>query len=119
MGDLFNKQDEFTDDMCDMIAHLRQVGVKKSLREVFRTEEQENIYRKIGASALPPSVHSDHEYGLAGDLIICDLYGVPSSDFNYLLPYAVFWESLRPGNYWGGRWKHPYDCCHFGRRHDK
>jgi hypothetical protein len=119
MGELFDKQDEFSDDLCDLIAHIRQVGRKKSLREVYRTEEQENIYRKTGASALPPGHPSDHEFGLAGDLFICDEDGVPSDDFNYLLPFAVFWESLRPGNYWGGRWKNPYDPQHFGRRHDK
>ncbi len=118
---LYDQQWLFAQDLAKLITFTAAAGWSLSLRELGRTKYQEDHYRALGYSALPPGVPSDHEMYLAIDMYFRDPYGVvytdPSKqDFSNLKKFGDFWKSLRFDNYWGGDWKKPFDPYHFGNR---
>lgn len=118
---LFDQQWLFDQDLAKLITFTAATGWSLSLRELGRTKYQEDFYRKMGFSKLPPNKASDHEYFLAVDIYFRSPLGIVYTDpkkqnFDDLKKFGSFWKSLRKDNYWGGDWKDPFDPYHFGNR---
>jgi len=102
-------QAEFVVDYCKLIAWMNAHGYRVRDGEAYRTEYQQKEYVRTGRSKTMLSRHRDR---LARDFEI-DIefpdgsivwFGNLTLDqaYNALKPAGEYWESLHPGNVWGG-----------------
>lgn len=108
---LSDEQAEFLLDACKLIQYATERGWTVTGGELFRTQEQQEIYFKQGKSK---TMQSNHLRRLAIDLnFLRD--GQPVWDKVALSELGSFWESLHPKNRWGGNFKSLPDVPHFER----
>ena len=114
---IMNDQIIFLQDVCRLVQFAVQNGFMITGGELFRTQEQQDIYVKTGKSKTMNSMHLKR---CAIDLNFFKMIGnVPTliilkSDLQILGDY---WVSLdRDKNQWGGNWKNFLDCPHFERK---
>ena len=110
---LSGEQNAFLLDVAKLIEfiHNRDGGVLVTGGELFRTQEQEELYVKSGKSK---TLYSNHLRRLAVDLNFI-FNGILVNDTEALRPYGEFWESLSPENRWGGNFTTISDADHFER----
>jgi len=108
---LSDEQAQFLLDACKLIEYATERGWTVTGGELFRTQEQQEIYFKQGKSK---TMQSNHLRRLAIDLnFLRD--GKPVWDKAALSELGSFWESLYPKNRWGGNFKSLPDVPHFER----
>lgn len=105
---LQQKQAIFAQHVALLILHVDAIGLTCSLGELYRTQEQADIYVKEG-KGIKDSLHCKK---LALDLQLFNSSGHFLQDFKDYEPLGKFWESLHPSNRWGGNFKR-VDCVHF------
>lgn len=98
-------------DVIKLLQFAIGLGFEVTFGEAFRTPEQQKIYFDTGRSK---TMESDHLKRRAIDLNFF-LNGVLCYDREKLQPIGDYWESLHPGNRWGGNWKNFKDLPHFER----
>lgn len=109
---LVSEQAAFLQDAAKLIQHAAEQGWTVTAGELYRTQEQQDIYVKTGRSKTSNSYHLkrlaiDLNFFRDGKLIY---------DVAALQPIGDFWESLSPLNSWGGNWNSFKDVPHFERR---
>ena len=104
-------QAAFLLDVCRLIARATQLGFVVTGGELYRTQEQQEIYVRTGRSRTMNSLHGDRR---AIDLNFF-WQGKPCYDKAILAPLGAFWESLHPLNSWGGNGVSLVDTPHFSR----
>lgn len=106
---LVTRQFNFVQDVLLLIAFAIKLGFVVTFGEALRTPEQQKIYVESGRSK---TMASDHLIRCAIDLNFF-INGELIYDQEKLQPIGDYWESLRPGNRWGGNWKSFKDRPHF------
>lgn len=109
---LGDKQRQFARDVADLIVYAYGRGFELTFGDAYRSLEQ----AKANAAAGTGIANSLHTLRLAIDLNVF-IGGVYQKDSAAYEPLGVYWESLRPGNAWGGRFSKP-DGNHFSRSHE-
>lgn len=109
---LVNEQIVFLQDVARLIQKCSEFNMFVTGGELFRTEEQQEIYLKSGKSKTSNSMHLKR---CAIDLNFFDGELKLISDKKTLQPVGDFWESLDKKNRWGGNFKSFLDCPHFER----
>jgi hypothetical protein len=109
---LVREQAAFLLDVSRLVNKATELGFVVTGGELFRTQEQQQIYMKTGRSKTMNSLHLrrcaiDLNFFKDGKLT----YDIPT-----LKPVGDYWESLDPKNKWGGNWKSFKDVPHFERR---
>jgi len=108
MSLLITKQIDFVQDVAKLIGFIFKTRYFCTFGETFRTQEQAKIFAKSGKGIK----NSQHCKRLAIDLNLFSSekkYLTKTSDYKFL---GEYWESLREGNRWGGRFN---DGNHFER----
>ena len=108
---LSQQQAAFLLDACKLIEHATELGWTVTGGELYRTQEQQQIYFNTGKSK---TMESNHLKRLAIDLNFLK-NGQPVWDKAELQPIGDYWESLNPLNRWGGNFKSLPDVPHFER----
>lgn len=106
---LVDEQWAFLQDVAKLINHAAQYGYVLTGGELLRTEEQQALYVKRGASK---TMRSKHLEKLAIDLNLF-INGQYVSDKAGHAPLGEYWKSLSPKNKWGGDWG--WDANHYER----
>jgi hypothetical protein len=113
---LVEQQAAFLKDVAKLINEAARYGYVITGGELFRTQDQQDIYLKIGKSQIKHSCHQDR---LAIDLnfFVKDASGNLALTYkkDIIEPLGKFWESLNPLNKWGGYWTSLVDTPHFQR----
>lgn len=117
---LIPAQNRFLHDVGYLLLEARGRGCVVTGGELWRTLDQQKIHIANGRSSTLQSRHLDR---LAIDLNFfkwdeekCKYVNVTEDIPNIMHQLGEYWEDLRPGNVWGGRWKRPVDCGHFEHR---
>jgi hypothetical protein len=108
---LSDDQAEFLLDACRLIQYATERGWTVTGGELYRTQDQQEIYFKAGKTK---TMQSNHMRRLAIDLNFLR-NGQPVWDKVALAELGSFWESLHPKNRWGGNFKSLPDVPHFER----
>jgi hypothetical protein len=108
---LVTEQWEFLKDVAKLIQFAESKNVVLTGGELFRTQEQQDIYLKNGKSKTANSQHMkrlaiDFNFFFHGELT----YDIPDLQF-----LGEYWESLNTKNRWGGNFKSFKDAPHFER----
>lgn len=120
MSQLLRDQNTFVTNVIKLLSYIQGAGYTVSFGAFYRTEAQEEEYRKLG---LSHTTHSLHPMRLATDLnIFRD--GALITNAERLQLFGNYWVSLHPQNRWGGDWnkdgntkdEHFVDSCHFEMR---
>lgn len=108
---LVTEQFLFLKDVIKLLDYCVINGWIVTFGEAARTIEQQQIYVKTGRSK---TMQSKHLQRLAIDL---NFFKDGSLIYDIALLKAIgdYWESLTPGNQWGGNWKSFKDVPHFQR----
>lgn len=98
---MVQQQWEFLKDVSLLILEAEKMGLVLSGGELFRTQEQQEIYLKTGNTKTNNSMHLkrlavDFNFFINGELTY-------KHDLIYKL--GKFWESLNELNRWGGSWR--------------
>ncbi len=106
-----SNQVEFTYDVSRLIDWAYDNGYGLSFGEAWRSQETQEIYYEQGKTK---TLNSKHKERLAVDfnLFIGDGYFKYTDNPEDYRPLGEYWESLRKGNKWGGRFgvkKEDYD----------
>lgn len=101
------KQSIFLQNVAALICWAFNNGYELTGGELYRTEEQQEIYRKKGLSKATRSRHQDR---LAIDLNLF-IDGVYQTTREPYRPLAEYWKSLHPENVAGYDWG--WDANHF------
>ncbi len=112
---IINDQVIFLQDVCRLIQFAVQNCFMVTGGELFRTQEQQDIYVKTGKSKTMNSMHLKR---CAIDLNFFKMVGnIPTiiSKKEDLQILGDYWQSLDEKNQWGGNWKF-IDCPHFERK---
>ena len=104
------KQSEFLIHVSHLIFYAKSIGIELTAGELWRTEEQQEIYLKMGKSKAKRSRHQDR---LAIDLNVF-IAGKYRTDREAYEPLAKFWKTLHPDNVSGYDWG--WDANHFERK---
>lgn len=105
------EQAAFLLDACKLIQHATDLGWTVTGGELYRTQDQQEIYFKAGKTK---TMQSNHLRRLAIDLnFLKD--GQAVWDKAQLQPVGDYWESLHPSNRWGGNFVSFTDVPHFER----
>lgn len=107
---LVQHQFAFLLDVAKLIEHAKDRGFMVTGGELYRTQDQQEIYYKAGKSK---TLDSNHTRRLAIDLHF--FLGGNLCDAKEIEPVGMFWEGLSPLNRWGGRFKGLVDAVHFER----
>jgi len=108
---MVEQQAAFLKDVAKLIQAAETLGLVVTAGELYRTQHQQDLYVKTGASKVSHSIHQDR---MAIDLNFFKS-GVLTYKMEDTKAMGDFWESLNPLNKWGGRWKDPVDTPHFQR----
>lgn len=105
---LGEKQRLFALDVSKLIAFVFSVpGREVRFDEAYRSPEEAKA-NEVAGIGIANSLHTLH---LAVDLSLF-VNGDYQTTVAAYAPLGVFWEGLRPGNAWGGRFARP-DADHF------
>jgi len=111
MLSLLEKEFLFNSDVCKLCDYARSEGFQPVFKECLRPVELAALYKSKGLSWLADPRQDKHVQGLAID--ICFFRGCSwVKDYMMLAAIGKYWQSLRPGNVWGGSWG-VRDCLHF------
>jgi hypothetical protein len=102
------KQWLFLQDVATLIRRAELMSITLTGGELYRTKEQQELHVKAGRSK---TMNSKHMERLAIDFNFF-IDGKLTYDHPRLAELGTFWETLRPGNRWGGFWKFK-DTPHF------
>lgn len=110
------EQGEFLKDAAKLILAAESFGLMVTGGELYRTQEQQDLYLASGKSQRRHSYHQDR---MAIDLN----FFKENEDGDLLLTYnksdiqelGDYWESLNELNKWGGNWNGFVDTPHFQR----
>lgn len=103
-------QQLFSRDIVRLLKHMEDKGFKYTFGEAFRTAEQAELYAKQG-KGIKNSLHCQR---LALDINLFDADGKFLDSTDAHAEFGTYWESLHPGNRWGGRFPKP-DGNHYER----
>ena len=118
---LVQEQWEFLKDVSKLINKAEELGIMLTAGEMYRTQEQQEIYVRTGKSK---TMNSNHLKRLAVDF---NFFINDELVYNHKLidELAKYWENLNPKNRWGGNfdkdWSRPdsfKDQPHFERKID-
>jgi hypothetical protein len=100
----------FSRNLAKLVDYIFEVGYNCTIREVYRTKEQAEIYAKEGKGI----VNSLHSLGLAADIYISKFLDKPPelSDIELYRKFGDYWKKLNPLNRWGGDFTR-VDAVHF------
>lgn len=104
---LREKQSTFIKNVAKLIIWAFEQGYELTAGELFRTEEQQQLYLKSGKSKAQRSRHQDR---LAIDLNLF-IDGVYKTDKESYKPLAEYWKSLNQDNVAG--YDFGWDANHF------
>jgi len=111
---MVEKQWQFLKELAKLIQYAERNGLVLVGGELYRTQEQQEIYVKQGKSK---TMNSYHLKRLAIDLLVMenkDGRWVISNDKEKYKILGEFWKSLDPKNVWGGDWG--WDLNHFEKQ---
>jgi hypothetical protein len=109
------QQNSFLQDVAKLIQQAEVLGLTISAGEMYRTQEQQDIYLQTGKSKKK---HSRHQDRMAIDLNYFEwIGGILTLTYKkeIVQPLGDYWESLNPLNEWGGNWTSFLDTPHFQR----
>lgn len=109
MGKLVDKQIRFTKDVALLIEFARVNEVGLTLGDAYRPQVLQQLYFDEGKSK---TLNSKHGKRLAIDFNFF-INGKLTYDKAKLQFLGDYWESLTPGNKWGGNFKSFTDTPHF------
>lgn len=109
--------DQFTFSLAvsKLIQFIEDQDCKCSLKECYRTKEQQDIYLQLRKTKIQ---NSQHLKGLAIDICIFRK-GEWLTTYAELKKFGEYWQSLGDGFRWGGDWNREgkqapfYDAIHF------
>jgi len=107
------EQFAFLQDVIKLLQFIISQGFEVTFGEVARTPEQQKIYLATGRTK---TLDSDHLKRRAIDLNFFK-DGQLIYNFDAIKPIGDYWESLHPGNRWGGNFKSLKDLPHFEAPH--
>lgn len=98
---LVKEQSAFIQDVSLLIQEAQRLGIELTAGEMYRTQEQQDIYLKTGKTKTNNSMHLkrlavDFNFFINGELV----YNHP-----LITELGKFWESLNEINRWGGSWR--------------
>lgn len=110
------EQAAFLKDAAKLILEAERFGLIITGGELYRTQEQQDLYLASGKSKRQHSLHQDR---MAIDLN----FFKTDENGNLILTYnrddiqqlGDWWEALNPLNEWGGNWSGFVDTPHFQR----
>lgn len=107
---MVQEQWEFLKDVSKLINKAEELGIVLTAGEMYRTQEQQEIYFKNGKSKTMNSMHLkrlaiDLNFFVDGNLV----YEHPKVE-----ALGRYWETLDSKNQWGGFWNFK-DYPHFQR----
>ena len=97
---LAQAQHLFLLNVARLINYAHSLGLTLSAGEMYRTAEQQALYKKRG---LTRAAHSRHQDRLAFDLMIFQ-NGIYQRQAGAYAPLGLYWQGLHPLNRWGGDW---------------
>lgn len=102
---LVQEQWEFLKDVSKLINKAEELGVVLTAGEMFRTQEQQEIYVKTGKSKTMNSNHLkrlavDFNFFINGELVY---------NHDKINELARYWENLNSKNRWGGNFDKDWD----------
>ena len=108
-------QSEFLQNVAKLILAAVSLNIKLTGGELYRTQEQQNIYLNTGKTQVKHSRHMDR--------LAIDFNFFVQVEDEWKLSWnkkdvqrlGDFWEGLNPLNRWGGNWKTFQDIPHFER----
>lgn len=112
---MLNDQFEFSLAVSNLIQFINSKDCSCSLKECFRTQQQQDIYFKQGKTKVR---ESQHQKCLAIDICIFS-DGIWLTKFEDLKIFGDYWQSLGRTFRWGGDWNREgkqspfYDAIHF------
>ena len=111
------QQNAFLLDVAKLILKADDFELTITAGEMYRTQEQQDIYLKAGKSKAK---HSRHQDRMALDLNFFEWIGgilTLTYEKKNIQPLGDYWESLNPLNKWGGNWPPSIivDTPHFER----
>lgn len=109
---LGQKQRRFVRDVARLITFAYSQGFELTFGDAYRSPEQAKANAASGAG-IANSLHCER-LAIDLNLFIDGQYQTDSAAYE---PLGVYWESIRPGNAWGGRFSKP-DGNHFSREHE-
>ena len=111
---LSDRQFQFAKDVILLMTFCAVNNVKITLGEAFRTEYQHKEYQRIEYTFATRSKHQDRlaiDLNMwSGDKVMWTM--TPAEQKAAFQHVGDYWESIRPGNKWGGNW-HWIDATHF------
>ena len=107
------QQAQFLKDFAKLILKADELGLTVTAGELMRSQEQHDLYLKIGKTTIKHSIHQDR---MAGDLNFFK-DGELTYSKSDIQPMGDYWESLSPQNKWGGNWTTFLDTPHFERKY--
>lgn len=107
------KQRQFAEDVGKLIAYIYKSGYEVTLGDAYRDHR---VFGKPGTRKGYGQAYSNHKMRLAIDLnlFVKGKY-ITNGDHPAYKQIGEWWEKLRPGNAWGGRFN---DANHFSREHN-
>lgn len=112
---LLGDQFAFSESVGKLINFALSLGYTCSLKECYRTPEQQEIYLMQGKTKTRSS---QHQRGLAIDICFFQK-GQWLTKFEDLKEIGKFWQNLGPDFRWGGDWNRSgkqadfFDAIHF------
>jgi peptidoglycan L-alanyl-D-glutamate endopeptidase CwlK len=110
-----SKSDEqwlFLQDVAKLVLFAHAHGYKLTGGELYRTQEQQDIYFAEGKSQVKRSNHQDR---LAIDLNLFVDGDIQWSKNEHWEKLGEYWKQISPENKWGGDYKSFSDPYHFQR----
>ena len=107
---LLQAQFEFSRNLAKLILYCNAHGYEISFGELYRTQEQQDIYLKSNKTKVH---HSQHQERLAVDITLFKDGTIIQSGSAYSECH-LFWKSLNENN--TGEFKNGYDQYHFEMR---
>lgn len=111
VNDLVYLHPAFRNKVLMLIIECHRQGIELKVNETWRSRALQNYYRSKGSRVTTlEGGKSRHQYGLAVD-VVPYINGKLAWNRKTLSKVGKIGESLGLG--WGGKWRRPYDPCHF------
>ena len=112
---LSDKQFNFAQDVILLLTYCVVHNVKITFGEVYRTEYQHKEYQRLEYTFASRSKHQDRlaiDLNMwSGDKVMWTM--TPAEQKAAFQDVGDYWESIRPGNKWGGNFNSWTDATHF------